>query len=342
MTLRTTCLCVTWKPLRGKWNDAHKLIAKGIFRPPQNCDVFIFNFATNREIFVHIFAFASLAECQRDEERKKRTSWLWTMIGTFFFSLSVERSRKRLKLSPKKIRAACECAKQLNEINRIGHGQRWFTPIDWCSRNQRRHNRKGKSRCSKRKRKKKQMKRCFCWCQLQSGAKRETIKRKRVRKLRVKYQFRLGSGSLLSSPFGFDFQLLLGQRFQIFVALQLLLLLGGQHEHFIVVIIAEETRVTWIELIGWIGGDVVDRVLTEFIDFANQLCCYWVWSRLAASFLRHNSSTFNSRCHFFVSVATDEGKNASIKLFTNAIFLLLLGTKKKRFKLKRTTARCEW
>lgn len=53
----------------------------------------------------------------------------------------------------------------------------------------------------------------------------------------LKYQFGFGSGSLLSSALGLDFQLLLGQRLEILVALQLLFLLGSQHKDFVVVIV---------------------------------------------------------------------------------------------------------
>lgn len=85
------------------------------------------------------------------------------------------------------------------------------------------------------------------------------------------YQFSFGSSGLLTASFGLDLQLLLCERLQIFVALQLLFLFGAQHKHLIIVIVIAEV-IALIRLVGLIAVAVVDRVLTELIDATYQLC----------------------------------------------------------------------
>lgn len=86
------------------------------------------------------------------------------------------------------------------------------------------------------------------------------------------YQFDLGAGSLLSSSFGFDFQLLLGQRLEIFVALQLQLLLGSENkDFFVVVVVAQMVAIVLALVEGRVGRTIVDNVLAELVNLAYQL-----------------------------------------------------------------------
>lgn len=94
---------------------------------------------------------------------------------------------------------------------------------------------------------------------------------KRTRKGQL-YQFDFGAGSLLASPFGFDFELLLGQRLEVLVALQLQLLLGSENKDLlVVVVVAQMVSIVRALIEGRIGGAVVDDVLAELVNLANQL-----------------------------------------------------------------------
>lgn len=87
------------------------------------------------------------------------------------------------------------------------------------------------------------------------------------------HQFNLRSSCLLTAPLCFDFQLLLCERFEKFVALQVLFLLVAQHKDIVVVVIVvgEMTARLIDRALNLV---VVDLVLTELIDFTNQLCCH--------------------------------------------------------------------
>lgn len=83
------------------------------------------------------------------------------------------------------------------------------------------------------------------------------------------YQFDLGAGSLLASPFGFDFELLLGQRLEILVALQLQLLLGSENKDLlVVVVVAQMVAIVRALIEGRVGRAVVDDVLAELVNLA--------------------------------------------------------------------------
>lgn len=117
-------------------------------------------------------------------------------------------------------------------------------------------------------REKKQPKKCARANFANQGAQKKNSKVEKGWRI---YQFGFGAGGLLAASFGFDLQLLLCERLQVLVALQLLFLFGAQHKHLVIVIVIAEV-IALVRLVGLFAVAVIDRVLAELIDAAYQLC----------------------------------------------------------------------